>query len=81
MALGPGKYDDLATLCMIETNAAAVVLIVIGGNRGSGMSGKEQRVDFDIAMRPMRVLKQKLPALLRDVATRIENEPDDAFNV
>jgi hypothetical protein len=38
MALGPGKYDDLTTRIREETGADAVVLLVLGGNRGHGFS-------------------------------------------
>lgn len=83
MALGPSKYDDLATYCMEKTNAQAVVVIVIGGVRGHGMSGKEQAIDLDIALQPepLRILKRKLPAVLRQVARDIEAAPEDAFDV
>ena len=80
MALGPGKYDDLATYCMEQTKADAVVVIVIGGNRGHGMGGKERPTEFDIALRPLRILKRKLPAVLRQVARDIENAPENAFD-
>ena len=80
MPLGPGKYDDLATYCMEQTKADAVVVLVIGGNRGHGMSGKERPADFDIAMRPIRELKRKLPAVLRQVARDIEDAPENAFD-
>lgn len=80
MALGPGKYDDLATYCMEQTNADAVMVIVIGGNRGHGMSGKEKPIDFDIAMRPVSTLKRVVPSVLRVVAKNIESAPNDAFD-
>ena len=80
MALGPGKYDDLAIYCMEQTKADAVVVIVIGGNRGHGMSGKERAAEHDIVMRPTRVLKRKLPAILREVAWSIEHAPEDGFD-
>ena len=38
MTLGPGgKYDAEAERVLMETNAEAVVLVVYGGKRGSGM--------------------------------------------
>jgi hypothetical protein len=80
MPLGPGKYDDLAIYCMEQTKADAVVVIVIGGNRGHGMSGKEHAAEHDIVMRPMRALKRKLPAVLRQVARDIEDAPEDGFD-
>ena len=38
MAQGPGKYDDLCTYVRENTEARAVVVIVLGGNNGSGFS-------------------------------------------
>lgn len=35
---GPGKYDDLATLVRVRSNASAVLVIVIGGDKGEGFS-------------------------------------------
>ncbi len=71
MAIGPGKYDDLATYCLTETNA--VVVIVFNGNRGSGLSAKEVVIDFEVALgSPM--VQRKLPAVLRAVALDIERE-------
>lgn len=36
--IGPGKYDDLCTLVREGTGAQAAIVIVLGGNRGSGFS-------------------------------------------
>jgi hypothetical protein len=36
--IGPGKYDDVCTAARTTTKAAGVILIVIGGERGSGFS-------------------------------------------
>lgn len=38
MPAGPGKYDDLATYVRENSNAKGVVVIVLGGDRGSGFS-------------------------------------------
>ncbi len=38
MALGPGKYDDICTLVREKTDAEAVVVVIINGNRGAGFS-------------------------------------------
>ena len=73
MAIGPGKYDDLATYCLTETNAEAVVVIVFNGNRGSGLSAKEGVIDFEVALGSSMV-QRKLPAVLRAVALDIERE-------
>jgi hypothetical protein len=79
MSLGPGKYDDLASYCMAQVKADAVVVIVFNGDRGSGMSGKELATEYDIALRPLSRLHKKLPAVLRAVARDIENAPADQF--
>ena len=61
MPLGPGKYDELATLVRVVADADGVVLIVLGGCEGSGFS----------VQGPPEVLGE-LPALLRLVADGIE---------
>jgi hypothetical protein len=61
MAIGPGKYDALATVAREAAKAKAVILLVIDGNKGSGFS-----VQADAGT----VLA--LPALLRKVADDIE---------
>jgi hypothetical protein len=61
MALGPGKYDDLATEARIGAGARGVVVIVIDGDRGSGFS-----VQAD------EPLSDALPRLLRNLADQIE---------
>jgi hypothetical protein len=43
MALGPGKYDDIATRVRAEVgitddSGGGVLVIVLGGNKGSGFS-------------------------------------------
>jgi len=62
MALGPGKYDDLATAAREAAGARAVIVIVVGGNKGSG---------FSVQTEPGLVLP--LPALLRTIADEIES--------
>lgn len=81
MAIGPGKYDDLTTYCMEQAEAQAVVVIVIGGNRGHGMSAKESQTVFEVAIQTSRTLKRKLPAILRQVARDIEDTPEGQFDV
>ena len=83
MAIGPGKYDELANYCLKESEADAVVVIIFGGNKGSGMSGKEKVVglptDYEIAGKPYHL--KKLPTVLRHVAKTIESAPPEAFIV
>ena len=61
MALGPGKYGDLATYVREEAGAKAVVVIIVGGNKGAGFS-VQATADTVLA----------LPQMLRTVADGIE---------
>lgn len=63
MAIGPGKYDDLATLAREQAHAAGVILIVLGGDKGSG---------FAVQADPLTTLK--LPDMLRHMADQIEKD-------
>jgi hypothetical protein len=67
--LGPGKYGEQCEELLCELNAKAVLLIVLEGNKGSGMS-LSQEWNFDLAAIAEQVAK--LPALLRHVADSIE---------
>lgn len=84
MALGPGKYDALAEYCLRNANARAVVVIVIDGDRGSGMSGKElvrNTLEYEVALRSGGIIQQKLASALRHLAKTIEDAPPGAFGV
>lgn len=61
MPFGPGKYDDEATVARESAHATAVILMVFGGDRGTGFA----------IQAPLEYLV-KLPELLRDVAAQIE---------
>jgi hypothetical protein len=63
MAIGPGKYDALATIVRESTSAGGVILIVIDGAHGAG---------FSVQATPE--VTAKLPALLRMVADSIERD-------
>jgi hypothetical protein len=63
MALGPGKYDDAATVVMEMTKAAGVLVMVIGGERGQGFSFQG---DLE--------LTRQIPKMLRTVADQIEDD-------
>jgi hypothetical protein len=67
MALGPGKYDEIATVAREAAGARAVILIVLNGAHGSGFS--VQAIGEDISTH--------LPALLRTVADGIESDLRD----
>ncbi len=45
MARGPGKYDDLATYVRQQAEAKAVIIIVLGGKKGSGFSCQGENHD------------------------------------
>lgn len=59
--LGPGKYDDACTEVREKTKADAVVLLVMGGEKGSGFS----------CQAPINVAVN-LPKMLRKMADEIE---------
>lgn len=63
MALGPGKYDDLCTMVREQTEAAGTLVIVLGGNRGSGFSCQAD------ALTTLR-----LPELLENIAKQIRKD-------
>lgn len=61
MALGPGKYDHLATAARQIALARGVIVVVFGGKDGSGFS---VQADGPTTL--------QLPALLRNMADQIE---------
>lgn len=63
MAAGPGKYDDLCTHVRHQTQAKAVIVIVLGGNQGDG---------FSVQMEVPAVRSLSLAKLLRDMAEQLE---------
>jgi hypothetical protein len=63
MALGPGKYDYLASVVRESSQAEGVILIVIEGARGSGFS---VQATAEVTLR--------LPDILRDMADQIEGD-------
>lgn len=63
MALGPGKYDTLATMVREATAAAGVVLIVIDGAQGGGFS-----------VQATAAVTLRLPTLLRTLADGVESD-------
>lgn len=68
MAIGEGKYNDICTEVRDRTKAKyGVVLIVLGGERGYGMSAQLTAKG--------RLL---LPGVLRLLASDIEKEDVDA---
>jgi hypothetical protein len=61
MALGPGKYDDIATSVRLRAEAAGVIVIVVRGKHGAGFS-----------VQATAEITAALPQLLRRVADDIE---------
>lgn len=61
--IGPGKYDDACTVAQKMTKAEGTLLIVINGEFGSGFSAQTNIATL-----------LRLPTLLREVATYIEND-------
>lgn len=59
--IGPGKYDGEATLVRIRTNATAVIIVVVDGNKGSGFS----------IQAPLEFTRE-LPQILRGLASDVE---------
>lgn len=63
MPIGPGKYDDLATIVRERAgigDQGGVIVIVFGGNRGNGFS-----MQADLATTLL------VPDVLEDVAEQI----------
>jgi len=63
MPFGPGKYDEICTYVREQINASGVLVIVLGGNKGSGFS-----CQADL----MTTLQ--LPEVLESVAAAIRKE-------
>lgn len=61
MPPGPGKYDDACTVARESTQAEAVVLLVLNGDRGTGFSVQSHGEDISAA----------LPDLLEHMARQI----------
>ncbi len=62
MPLGKGKYDDLCTYVRETTKAHSVIVMVFGGDKGTG---------FSVQAHDLVVIT--LPKILRDTAQQIED--------
>ena len=62
MPMGPGKYDDVATIAGVMSGASCVIVAVIDGNQGTGFSVQSTSKE----------IVEELPALLRLMADEIE---------
>lgn len=63
MPVGPGIYDDLCTKAREESDADVTILIIMGGNRGSG---------FSVQARDEKIMKF-VPSMLEIIAEEIRN--------
>lgn len=61
--IGPGKYDDICLRVRKDTKAEGVVLIIMNGNKGFGMS-------IQVPGKYLLVL----PESLRNIADAIEQD-------
>lgn len=64
MAIGPGKYDEEATMVRERTKALGVMVIVLGGNKGEGFAA--QFAD--------ETLMYHVPEMLRTMAQQIDDD-------
>lgn len=64
MPAGGGKYEELCAVVKLGAKAECAIVIVLGGNRGSGFSMQ--------ANDPLAVLR--VPKLLRDMADSIAGD-------
>lgn len=67
MAIGPGKYDDLASHVRGVAEADGVLVLVINGTQGSGFSAQ---LSLELTL--------LLPTILRDLAQQIEERRPNA---
>jgi hypothetical protein len=64
--MGPGKYDDEATIVMERTKAEGVIVIIWNGKDGAGFSAQFSNP----------VLMMHIPEMLRNIADQIESGSD-----
>ncbi len=64
MAIGPGKYDNLATIVRERSGAQAVIVAVFNGDKGSGFSVQVQPT---VDLGPLRIAE-----VLRAIADEID---------
>ena len=61
--IGPGKYDDLATMVRQAANARGVAVIVFAGRDGHGFAVQAPAVDLVV-----------IPAILRHMADDLDRQ-------
>lgn len=67
---GPGKYDAQCAKALLETDAYAVLMVVVGGNKGHGFSVNSR--DRSIVL--------NISTLLREVADEIDKKIEQTTN-
>ena len=67
---GPGKYDDQCMSVMVSTNAVGVMVLVVDGERGNGVSFKTIEPDL------LRVM----PAMLEQIAAQLRADAQSSAN-
>jgi hypothetical protein len=68
--IGPGKYEDIVTQLRERLQARAILLVVVQGNRGNGVSQQIAAPSKEEA----RKISVVLADILRDIAHGIEGE-------
>ena len=65
MAMGPGKFDDLLVAALREAGAAEGILLVLGGDKGSGFAAciRQDRLAY-------------VARMLRDVADQLISDAE-----
>ena len=65
--MGPGKYDDACTAVRTMTNAEAVLVIVLNGDKGCGFSMQAQSLVSTAVVAD--ILEMVAKQIRKDVAT------------
>lgn len=71
---GPGVYDEICTAVRCHTEAQVAVVIVLGGNRGSGFSVRARTTAAGQAA-------ARLPTILESIAAQMRVEQADKKRV
>lgn len=64
-----GKYDAVSEEVLKQTEAAAALVIVVGGNKGNGFS-----MSIDVMKKDIHEILFGVPFVLRQVADQIEKD-------
>jgi hypothetical protein len=69
--MGRGKYDAMCTYVRVNAEAKAAIVVILGGNRGSGFSVQSTDAEFPA---DGKSLAEWLPKMLRHIADTIERD-------